>query len=196
MQSGVLRNREESGGRFDMKRARILPGVAVLLAAALVAGDSASQSAGGARTFVVDGRELMILSPANSRAVASASRAGAAESYETSSRRIHAVSYGGRTFKASTPLEGPWSLIAFDTAQRKFVHLLPSIRVELDYGTDLDAVAEAVNAPEVTVLEMLGFAIVRLPGGLHPADAVARVENLNGGPRASMRLRRPRIQWR
>ena len=195
MQSDVLRNREESGGRFDMKRARILPGFALLLAAALVAGDSASQSAGGARALV-DGRELMILSPADSRAAPPASPAVSIESYETSSRRIHAVSYGGRTFKASTPLEGPWSLIAFDTAQRKFVHLLPSIRVELDYGTDLDAVAEALNAPEVTVLESLGFAIVRLPGGLHPADAVARVENLNGGPRASMRLRRPRIQWR
>lgn len=178
-----------------MKRARILPGFALLLAAALVAGDSASQSAGGARALV-DGRELMILSPADSRAAPLASPAVSIESYETSSRRIHAVSYGGRTFKASTPLDGPWSLIAFDTAQRKFVHLLPSIRVELDYGTDLDAVAEALNAPEVTVLESLGFAIVRLPGGLHPADAVARVENLNGDPRASMRLRRPRIQWR
>lgn len=192
----MLRNGEESGGRLDMKRAGLLPGVALLLAAALVAGDSASQATGDARAFVVDGRELIILSPADSRAAAPASPAVAIEAYETSSRSIHAVSYGGRTFKASTPLDGPWSLIAFDTAQRKFVHLLPSIRVELDYGTDLDAVAEALNAVEVTVLESLGFAIVRLPGGLHPADAVARVENLNGGPRASMRLRRPRIQWR
>ena len=120
----------------------------------------------------------------------------AVQSYETASRRLIAVSLEGETFRAAAPLAGPGSLLVFDPARRAFAELSPTIRVELGEGLDVDAAAAAVGATGVEVFESLGFAILTLPRGLHPADAVTVVRNLTGQPGAAVRLRAPRIQWR
>lgn len=175
-------------------------GVLGLLAAIAMAQDLSNRdfAAGVPRTQTVEGREIILLSSGAGRPANAASQVGAfaVHSHETASRRIHVVSFEGKTYRASTPLDGPWSLVVFDPSRRSFAPLLPSIRVELNDGVDLNAVTEALDAVEVTVLKSLGFAIVALPDGLHPADAVERVQNLNGRPHAAMRLRPPRIQWR
>ncbi len=187
--------------RAGQQRAGAVAGVLMLLAIPAVAEDAPqrdSATVGASRLQVVEGREVLMLSSGPGSPAAPAPETGtlSVRSYETASQRIHTVVFEGRTYRVSTPLDGAWSLVVFDTFRREFASLLPSIRLELGDGMDLAAVAEALDAVDVTVFESLGFAIVDLPRGLHPADAVERVENLNGRPRAAMRLRRPGIQWR
>ena len=150
------------------------------------------------RVAAAAGREVIVLSSdAGSLAAVQAEVAGfTAQSSETASQRIHVVLFEGETFRAATPLDGPWSRIVFDLSRRTFVPLLPSIRVELNEGVPIEAIAAEVAASGVTVFESLGFAIVDLPEDLHPADAVARVSNVFGATLASVRLRGPRIEWR
>ena len=155
-------------------------------------------AAGGLRVTAAADREVIVLSSdADPSAAARPGLGGVtAQSYATASQRIHVVVFEGETFRAATPLDGPRSRIVFDPARRTFVPLLPSIRVALDDGVALDALAAALGATDVTVFESLGFAIVELPDALHPADAVAQVADLLGRPAASVRLRGPRIEWR
>lgn len=145
-----------------------------------------------------EGRDLVVLPSRGGPADTLETVSGrfAAQSFEADSRRIHLVTFEGDTFKAATPLDGPRSWIAFDPERRAFASLLPSIRVELEPGMQLDAIAAEVDATGVTVFESLGFAIVDLPQDLHPADAAARVRGLPGQPDAVVRLRGPRIEWR
>ena len=160
---------------------------------------------GAARIAPAGDREVIVLSPLTaSQADAPLAQAVAplevaeftAQSHETATLRIHVVSYQGETFRAATPLAGSGSRIVFDPVRRTFVPLLQSIRVELGGGAPVDAIATEVGATGVTVFESLGFAIMELPEELHPADAVARVSSAYGGGVATVRLRRPRIEWR
>ena len=150
------------------------------------------------RVVGAEGRDLIALPSRAGLAEAAHPPPGlfVAQSFEAASRRIHIVTFEGETYRAATPLDGPRSWVAFDPDRRAFASLLPSIRVELDSDLQLDAVAAEVGATGVTVFESLGFAILDLPGDLHPADAVARVQALTGQPDASVRLRGPRIEWR
>ena len=154
--------------------------------------------ADGLRIVQAEGRDLVALpSYAGSADVLKTASGGfAAQSFEAESRRIHVVTFEGETFRAATPLDGPRSWIAFDPDRRAFASLLPSIRIELGAGLELDAIVAEVGATGVTVFESLGFAIFDLPEDLHPADAVARVQALPGRPDAAVRLRGPRIEWR
>ena len=161
---------------------------------------------GGHRRLTVEDREFIVM-PAHASAASeppSLVRAAAGafpepiavEVRETISHRIHVVSIDGQTWRASAPLHGPRSWVVFDPARRRFESLLPSIRVELGGGTTPQAVALSVGATGIEVFDSLGFAIVILPGDLHPADALARLRSLPGEPEATARLRRPRINWR
>ena len=142
-------------------------------------------------------REVVVLPAANAATqLAAVSGTLSAQSFETSTQRIHSVTFEGETFRASTPLEGPMSRIVFDPAQRRFVPLLPSIRVELDDFSRLDSVADSLGAVDATPFESLGFAIIELPEALHPVEAI---EMLSGSPdvgEASLRLRGPQIRLR
>ena len=153
---------------------------------------------GGARIATAEGREIIALAvpPGSQAALPSASSGFEARSRETATQRIHTVTFEGRTLSAATPLEGPGSRIAFDPDRRTFAPLLPSIRVELGEDVRIDAVAAQVGATGVTVFESLGFAIVELPDVLHPAEAAEQVSIMYGEGIASVRLRRPRIEWR
>lgn len=144
------------------------------------------------------GRKLIVLPSDNhGAAFESTGPSGfAMRSFETADYRIHLVTMDGRTFRAATPLSGPRSRLVFDPVRRRFGSLLPSIRVELGDGVDLDDLTSAVNAIDVTVFKSLGFAIVHLPADLHPADAIERLRFLPGQPDATVRLRQPKIKWR
>ena len=111
-------------------------------------------------------------------------------SYVSDTGRIHVVTFDGETFRASTPMDGPSSRIVFDPAQRKFVQLLPSIRVELEDYARLDAIAGLIGATRATAFESLGFAIV------DPVEAIEMLNSLPERPRATLRIRAPDIQWR
>ena len=162
--------------------------------------------AGEHRRLTVEGREFIVMPayasaasepPGLVRAAAGAfPEPIAVEVRETISHRIHVVSIDGQTWRAAAPLHGPRSWVVFDPARRRFESLLPSIRVELGGGATPQAVAQSVGATGIEVFESLGFAIVILPGNLHPADALARIRTLPGEPEATARLRRPRINWR
>ena len=141
-------------------------------------------------------REVVVLpTAAASSQLTIASRPMFAQSFETSSARIHTVSFEGETFQAFTPLQGPTSRIVFDPAQRKFVALLPSIRVELDDFSRLDSVANSLGAIDAASFERLGFAIIELPRALHPVEAIEMLGRLPEVSAASLRLRGPRIRW-
>ena len=176
----------------------------LLLALSASAQADRTLSPDGHRVAVAEGREFVVLGPQASgsdgvQPALSAQPAAdgfSARSYATDSQWIHVVEFGGKTYRAAAPLEGPRSRIVFDPVRRGFASLLPSIRIELKRGLQPDAVAEALDAVSVTVFESLGFAIVDLPEDLHPADAVARVRNLPGQPEAAVRLRGPRIEWK
>ena len=119
-----------------------------------------------------------------------------ARTHEANGMRVHVVEFGGETFRAVTPLEGPYSRIVFDPSRRAFAQLLPSVRVEFPGGAQLEAIARALGATNVTVFDRLGFAFLELPANLHPVEAVARVEALPGSPGATVRMRPPKLQWR
>ncbi len=158
-----------------------------------------AQDAGDARVETVGGRQMLILPTSAGKVelrAQSASGGIVAQSFESPSHRTHVVYVEGAEYRATTPLQGPGAWIAFDPARRRFESLLPSIRVELAGGRQLDAVVEAVGATGVEAFDSLGFSILYLPSNLHPADAVVRARGLPDQPDASMRLRGPRIKWR
>ena len=153
------------------------------------------------RIVAAEGRELVALPPYSggpdvAQALPVSVGGLVVQSYEMASRRMHVVIFEGETFRASTPMDGSRSWLAFDPARRAFAALSPSLRIELNEGVDLDAVADAVGATGIAVFDSLGFAVVGLPEGLHPADAESLVRNLSGSPDAAVRLRAPQIQWR
>ena len=143
------------------------------------------------------GREVVIL-PSTTTSIQTQLKLGPIDgrSYETPSKRVHIVSFRGETFRASTRLEGASSRIVFDPSQRKFVQLLPSIRIELEDYAELDLIAEKIGATKATSFEKLGFAIIDLPETMHPADAIAQLEKFPERPKASIRMRGPSIKWR
>ena len=157
-----------------------------------------------ARVETAEGRQLLILpvsTPESNSGTAElrtqlASVDILAQSFESPSHRTHVVYVEGAEHRAVTPLQGPGAWIAFDPARRRFESLLPSIRVELVTGRQLDAVVETVGAPNVEVFSSLGFTILYLPSNLHPADAVVLARRLPSQTNASLRLRRPQIEWR
>lgn len=168
----------------------------MILATATLA---AAQDVGDARFETVEGRKMLILPTSTGEAglrTRSASGNIAAQSFESSSHRTHVVYVEGAEYRVTTPLQGPGAWVAFDPARRRFESLLPSIRVELAAGEQLDAVVKAVDATGVEAFDSLGFAVLYLPSNLHPADAVTRTRELPGQPDAFMRLRRSRVKWR
>lgn len=167
-----------------------------LIALFLCASAAAQQSV--TDNFVIgtaQNREVIVLPAATaSTQLATASGPILAQSSETGSTRIHTVTFEGETFRASTPMQGPTSRIVFDPAQRKFVALLPSIRVELDDFSRLDSIADSLGAVTATPFESLGFAVIELPESLHPVEAIELLGVLPGVSEASLRLRGPQIR--
>lgn len=161
-----------------------------------VVGDGIHRVVSGGHELIVLDPPRLAASPESPSAKDSQDAGFSARSYEIGSRRIHVVTHEGKTYRAATPLEGPFSRAVFDPLRRRFWSLLSSIRVELGEDAQPEAWADAIGAVGVTVFERLGFAIFHLPADLHPAEAVARVSDLPGEPVAQVRLRAPRIEWK
>lgn len=143
-----------------------------------------------------DHKVLVLPTAGDSLDVSIDSRALHVRHHESANRRMHVVVFEGETFSASTPIEGPWSRIAFDPSRRAFVQLLPSIRVETRDKTQLELIVRELGAINVTMFDSLALAVIDLPDDMHPAEAVARVQAMPGRPRATIRLRAPRVEWR
>lgn len=175
-------------------RAILRSGIVVFLAAHTAA---AEEPAVGAMLLAQSqGRDVVVLPEAKSSdSVRSAFGPIHARSVETRTRRIHTVSFGGRSYRAATPLEGPASRVAFDPARRKFVAVLSSIRVEVTDAAQVRAIARATGASGTTHIARLGIAFIELPESLHPVEAIERLKAVPGEPQGSIRLRRPPVKW-
>ena len=149
------------------------------------------------RVMITDGREVVVL-PSGATSMRMQLELGpiSGRSYETTSQRVHIILFDEEVFRASTPLEGKSSRIVFVPSQRKFAQLLPSIRVELEDYSKLDSISEAIGAKKATFFEKLGFSIIDLPDTVHPVWAIEQLEKLPEQPKASIRVRGPRVKWR
>lgn len=116
--------------------------------------------------------------------------------FESGDRRVHVIEFEGEVFRAATPLEGPASRIAFDPSRRTFVPLLPGIRVEVESRERLNAVAKLLGSTNSVYFDRLGFGFIDLPEDLHPLEAIERLKTVSAQARASIRLRRPPLEWR
>lgn len=121
---------------------------------------------------------------------------------ETGDRRKYSVTHKGETYRAEVPATGTRSHLAFDMNRKKFVSLLPSIRVSLAERSDLDPqsqadeIARSLDAIDFSMFESLGFAIIHLPSTTHPADAIRVLESSRIDVKAYVRVRRPPVRWR
>ncbi len=181
---------------FPLSRVLFVSACWIALAAG-ISGAAQEPVKGGYLVAPTQGREVVVLPTAEaSGQVQPALGPINGYSFETGSQRVHVIHFEGETFRAATPLEGPSSRIAFDPSRRTFAPLLPSIRVELDSEAQLESIKKLTGATKAVFFETLGFAVVDLPETLHPLQAIKRLESLSGQPRATIRLRKPPIQWR
>ena len=118
------------------------------------------------------------------------------ETFESESSRRYVVTLEGKTYRASTPLHGTRSRIAFDPLRKRFIGLLPSIRVDLNENVDVEVLAETVDALRVTTFRELGFHIIELPEDVHPVDAIKAIQRLDSKPKATVRTRGMKLEWR
>ena len=157
------------------------------------------QAAGpdGFQAVLAQSREVIVL-PSSAVLGYAQSQAGlvTGSSYETRSLRVHVVHCAGGIYRAATPLQGPYSRIAFDPMRRSFARLLPSIRVELSSERQLESAKSALGAEKADFFGKLGFAIIYLPDAVHPLDAIAELAEGPGRHKATIRLSGPRIKWR
>ena len=175
-------------------RAILQLGVVVFLASHAAAAEESAPDA--LQLAQSQGRDVVVLPQAQSSdSVRSAFGPIHARTVETRKRRIHTVSFGGRAYRAATPLEGPASRVAFDPGRRKFAAVLPSIRVEVTDAAQVRAVARATGATRTTHIAKLGIAFIELPESLHPVEAIERLQEVPGRPTGSIRLRRPPVKW-
>lgn len=171
-------------------------GLAIALAFSL---PSAAQEArtGEFVLAAAQGREVVVL-PTEQASGSVRQERGTVYGYafESGERRVHVIEFEGEVFRAATPLEGPASRIAFDPSRRTFVPLLPSIRVEVESRDKLNAFAKLFGSANSVYFDRLGFGIIDLPEDLHPLEAIERLKAVSGQARASIRLRRPPLEWR
>ena len=186
-----------NGAKGFPPRRCLAPAFGALALAASLAAPAQESLKAEFRVASTQGREVVVLPGARASGQVRASAGWiSGHSYETAAQRVHVVNYEGRTFRAATPLDGPWSRIVFDPSRRKFARLLPSVRAEIGSPRQLEAAKRALGATRADFFEKLGFAILHLPDDLHPVEAVAKLNALSGRPSASIRLPRPPIQWR
>lgn len=151
----------------------------------------------GFQAVLAQSREVILLpSSTASGYVQSQACLVSGSSYDTRALRVHVVHCAGAIYRAATPLQGPYSRIAFDPLRRSFARVLPSIRVELSSERQLASAKSALGAEKADFFGKLGFAIIYLPEAVHPLDAIAKLAGGPGRHKATIRLSGPRIKWR
>ncbi len=107
---------------------------------------------------------------------------------------VYRAVFRGKSHVAHVALDGPVRHMAFDPAQARFREVLPSLLVELDDFARLDDVVRAVGGISGKGYEQLGFAIVRLPGTVNPAEAAQRLRGHEAVTAVQVQLgRRPSV---
>lgn len=172
------------------------PGLAIALAFAVSAAAQEVRT-GDFVLAAAQGREVVVL-PTEQASGSVRQERGTVYGYafESGDRRVHVIEFEGEVFRAATPLEGPASRIAFDPSRRTFAPLLPSIRVEVENRDRLNDIAKLLGSANSVYFDQLGFGFIDLPEDLHPLEAIERLKTVSGPARASIRLRRPPLEWR
>ena len=86
--------------------------------------------------------------------------------------RTYRADYLGRTYTAYDGLSGPPTRFAFDTGERRFRVVSPTVLVELDDYDVLDQLMLERGALYAKAYPDLGFALIELPVAADPAEAV------------------------
>ncbi len=107
--------------------------------------------------------------------------------------RVFRAHVDNQTHTAHVAIDDESTHLAFDTAQKRFRRMLPSLRVELrDYAT-INEIVRKVGGTDGRVYEDLGFAIVRLPDTTNPARAAELLESQPGVLSTRLQLEEPPI---
>ena len=96
--------------------------------------------------------------------------------------RTYRADYLGETYTAYGGLSGPPTRFAFDTGERRFRVVSPTVLVELDDYEVLDQLMLERGALYTKAYPDLGFALIELPVAADPAEAV---EFLDADPRVT-----------
>ena len=125
------------------------------------------------RTTLVDDRTVVMM-PMQSPGLSGASSLAGVDIRISMDEqlRTYRASYLGRTYTAYADVSGPPTRFAFDTGDRRFRIVSPTILVELD---DYDVLGQLVlerGALTARAYPHLGFALIELPVEADPGEAV------------------------
>ena len=125
------------------------------------------------RTTLVDDRTVVMM-PMESPGLSGASSLAGVDIRISMDEqlRTYRASYLGRTYTAYADVSGPPTRFAFDTGERRFRIVSPTILVELD---DYDVLGQLVlerGALTARAYPHLGFALIELPVEADPGEAV------------------------
>ncbi|MCY4563410.1 MAG: S8 family peptidase [Gammaproteobacteria bacterium] len=88
---------------------------------------------------------------------------------------VYRVRHGGRTHTAYHPPSRPRRWLAFDPGQGRFDEVASSVRVRMTSDEELAALIERMGASGGKAYPALGWALIRFPPTVNPADAVQRL---------------------
>ena len=88
---------------------------------------------------------------------------------------VYRVRHGGRTHTAYNPVSGPRRWLAFDPGQGQFDEVASSVRVRMTSDEELAALIERMGASGGKAYPALGWALIRFPPTVNPADALQRL---------------------
>lgn len=136
-------------------------------------------------------KEDVLVLPSSVAAVGRGHHAGIAFDVSTSAGvRSYRATVGGRTAVTHTAVGGPATHLAFERSSGRFRKIASAIRVELDDYANLEERVREVGGLSGKAYPHLGFALIDLPGDVHPADAVNRL-NGNAGTAAKLLFAEP-----
>ena len=125
------------------------------------------------RTTLVDDRTVVMMPMESPELSGASSLAGVDIRISMNEQlRTYRASYLGRTYTAYADVSGPPTRFAFDTGDRRFRIVSPTILVELD---DYDVLGQLVlerGALTARAYPHLGFALIELPVEADPGEAV------------------------
>ena len=88
---------------------------------------------------------------------------------------VYRIRHDGRTHTAYNPVSGPRRWLAFDPGQGRFDEVASSVRVRMTSNEELAALIERMGASGGKAYPALGWALIRFPPTVNPADAVQRL---------------------
>lgn len=131
------------------------------------------------RTTLVDDRTVIMMPmevpglPGRAGPGAAATQAGVSFLVTLEGERLtYRATYLGRTHTAYADPSGPPTRLAFDTGERRFRVVSPTVLVELDDYDMLDQLVLERGALYAKAYPHLGFALIELPVAADPAEAV------------------------